>query len=167
MEKEQNHKVNFALIAISVLILGITGFAIGFIATRGLLKKAGNSEEKAQDAPDMPGVIKATSTPNYGGGTSYAEKPYVSPPDSVVEAAYSGSDEPAGFPLKRLSGIALHTSNPFVKDVQQYCNKKGNLKIDIDGAFGKETENAVMLVLGTKTVSWTQYKTIIAPYLGK
>ena len=93
--------------------------------------------------------------------------------DQVKSALSGGSQQDtidtngSYFPLAQVTGSALHTPNPYVKDLQQYLIKFGGATLDIDGAFGAETEAAVLKAMGTKTITREQYNTIIAPPLGK
>ena len=93
--------------------------------------------------------------------------------DQVKSALSGGSQQDtidtngSYFPLAQVAGSALHTPNPYVKDLQQYLIKFGGATLDIDGAFGAETEAAVLKALGTKTITREQYNTTIAPPLGK
>ena len=136
--------------------------------------------------PIMPGIFGGKSNPASSSGTeatnsaqpgdSNTQNEVINKtvpeyiflhPESQGSASSSFADAGNWFPLKRVTGSALHTSNPFVKDLQQYLNKFKSAKLDIDGAFGLDTETAVNKAFGTKQVSIAEYNKTIAPLLGK
>ena len=109
----------------------------------------------------VPSVVNLTNT-----FTAALDKVKAAVANGAKEAE-SASDPANYFPLKQASGSALHTPNPYVKDLQQYLNKFGGASLDLDGAFGSETEAAAIKTLGNPTITREQYNSIIAPPLGK
>jgi len=71
-----------------------------------------------------------------------------------------------GFPLKQVYGADLHKANPYVMDVQQALNKFYGARLDIDGAFGKNTALAIKKAFGHEEVDVQLYNTM-ARALGK
>lgn len=150
-------------------VLGITGLLIlivaGWFAYTRFMPAAGsssitpaNSNGTKKDAnEDIFGSSDTASGNNLSSGDRQVVK------DNTTAL---GTVAGIGFPLKKVSGAELHKTNTFVKNVQQYLNKYKGATLDIDGAFGSETEAAVMKTFGTKTVSKEQYNTVVAPSLG-
>lgn len=122
------------------------------------------------DAAGEPILGAGVAGPTGGGGVVDAIAARV---DQVKSALSGGSRQDtidtngSYFPLAQVTGSALHTPNPYVKDLQQYLIKFGGATLDIDGAFGAETEAAALKTLGTKTITREQYNSTIAPPLGK
>lgn len=117
-------------------------------------------------AKDLVGSLSVEEAAEKGIAIFPQPADYYEQKPSTVLGPVSVPDT-AGWPLKRVFGSELHKVNPYVKDVQQYFVNAKGAQIDIDGAFGGDTEAAAQKYFGSKTISKQTYNGIIAPYLGK
>lgn len=146
------------------LILALTG-GIGFYFWSKSKSTAPALEENGEGA-GAAGVDTGTNTWvafEEANNQSYQTAPEPNVLTDVINTILPSTT----FPLGLAKGADLHKVNPYVKDVQQYCNKFAGTSLDVDGAFGKQTEATVLKVFGTKTVSKKQYNEAVAPALGK
>lgn len=162
-----------ALKAFLILVVLATIGVVGYFGYKRMPAAGGVAGGGGQ--PGVPsssgagGDIDSTRSSSGGSGSSRTSGTSSAGSSQVVQnnTQSLGTVQGIGFPLQKVTGAALHVSNPFVKDLQQFLNKSIGADLDIDGAFGSETEAAVMKAFGSKSVSKEQYNTSIAPSLGK
>jgi hypothetical protein len=158
-----NPVVTFFLLLMVLVIAGGISY-LGYKIFKGDIKMPGLSPkmDNASEVTAATGAVARSNAPaepaSSGGGSPASSS-------SVAAETVSGKK---WFPLKRVYGADLHTANPFVKDLQQFLNKNKGTHLDIDGAFGADTEKEVMKAFGgEKEISMNDYNIAIAPYLGK
>lgn len=113
---------------------------------------------KKEPAPTSEAEAEDRGTTDVPGGTNGGTYTPVGP--ATVSAS-------GFFPLQEVTGAALHQPNPFVRDLQEFLNKKYGKNLDEDGAFGKMTVSALKSATGDTSISMSEYNSMIAPYLGK
>lgn len=161
---QSNPIVTVMLLLVVLAIAGGISY-LGYKIFKGEISMPGISPP----ATAIPGSGAPSADESNGASTSIpatqgaTQSP--SATSSSTEATVSGKK---WFPLKRVYGTELHTANPFVKDLQQFLNKFKGMHLDIDGAFGGDTESAVMKAFdGAKEISMSDYNVAIAPHIGK
>lgn len=162
-----NPAVTFLLVLLVLSVLAGVSF-FGYKIFMGEIKipgintppiAPGSSTVSNSSSSASPEIESAGGSKSPGTGTQGATE------QTQQQATVSGKK---WFPLKRVTGAALHTVNPFVKDLQQYLNKYKGTNLDIDGAFGGDTEKEVIKAFGgEKEISMNDYNIAIAPYIGK
>lgn len=155
-----NPVVTFFLLLMVLVIAGGISY-LGYKIFKGDIKMPGLSP-KTDNASEVTAATGATS--------SVAPAEPASSGSSQASASSSAPETVSGkkwFPLKRVYGADLHIANPFVKDVQQFLNKFKGARLDIDGAFGADTETEWVNAYGDKEVTLNDYNVAIAPHIGK
>lgn len=169
MANENQHTASDSSVHIEVLVIVIIAlsatacyFGFQYFKTK---KGAPASSSGGGDLVNSNNMAIASSTAPASSPNDFASSGSdASEPSTAVAATPSAGSV---FPLMQVYGAALHTANPYVKDLQQYLNKFKQATLDVDGAFGVDTAADVMKAFGVPQVTQYQYNDVIAPALGK
>lgn len=161
------------IIAIIIIVVVITIAIVSFLIYKN--KKKQKEDAAAQMAilqqqlsqPNIPVNQKQNILQQIAGlaviiGSNLPVKnnqiPAMPNTNSTTPAPTVNIPAPAGFPLKNGS------SSPYVQLLQKAINTKCGSGLSTDGKFGPKTESAALSCIGTKTVSWQQYQSLIGLY---
>jgi hypothetical protein len=101
---------------------------------------------------NIPKANSNTPVTTSGQGQVYGPSP------APTSTTATNVPAPAGFPLK------VNSSGPYVTAAQKAINAKCGSSLATDGKFGPKTESGALSCIGTKTISWTQYQSLIGLY---
>ena len=166
-----------AIIAIVVIVVLIVISIVSFLIYRNSKNKKAEAEQRLaalqqqlNSQPNMPANQKANLLGQIAELLGNVQLPQYTQhtPGATPNPALDTNNNvaPNGFPLKKnVTGMALY-NQAVQKAVNGKCGDKlkaiGMAPLVADGKFGPLTEKGVAACLGTTTVSWEQYKSLIA-----
>ena len=167
-----------AIIAIVVIVVLIVISIVSFLIYRNSKNKKAEAEQRLaalqqqlNSQPNMPVDQKANLLGQIaqllGNVQGNVQLPQFTPGTTPNPALDTNNNvAPNGFPLKKnVTGMALY-NQAVQKAVNGKCGDKlkaiGMAPLVADGKFGPLTEKGIAACLGTTTVSWEQYKSLVA-----